>query len=179
MTVVAPADGGCRCLVDALTPVWGEEPQVVIVLVDGATEQAAATVAAVEGAARAVTGADHGRVVVVAPVPVPQPGGTTRHGAVAGLLGGQVRALAVQLAPGATANAVLHGPVADVDRCGPACAAGTDDERAVAEAQAVTGRLVSLEEVLANVAFLASADAAYVSGTVLTVDGGVNIGRHA
>ncbi|MFJ8660455.1 SDR family NAD(P)-dependent oxidoreductase [Streptomyces sp. NPDC093795] len=78
-----------------------------------------------------------------------------------------VRQLAVEYGPDVRFNSVLPGPILtevwnDVDEEG---------RRLSAEATALA-RLGRPEEVAAAVAFLASADAAYITGTNLVVDGG-------
>ena len=82
---------------------------------------------------------------------------------------GYTRGWARDLGPkGITVNTVQPGPI-DTDM-NPA-----SGERAGAQAGATAlGRYGKPEEVAAAVAFLASPDAAYITGTTLTVDGGFN-----
>jgi 3-oxoacyl-[acyl-carrier protein] reductase len=82
---------------------------------------------------------------------------------------GYTRGWARDLGPkGITVNTVQPGPI-DTDM-NPA-----DGERAGVQAAATAlGRYGKPEEVAAAVAFLASPDAAYITGTTLTVDGGFN-----
>jgi NAD(P)-dependent dehydrogenase (short-subunit alcohol dehydrogenase family) len=55
-------------------------------------------------------------------------------------------------------------------------AATPDDARAVLAAQVPVGRIGTPDEVAAAVTFLASEAAAYVTGAVLPVDGGLGMG---
>lgn len=109
-----------------------------------------------------------GSVVVVSSVHalVGLPG----HPAYAAAKGGLValaRQLAVEYGPALRVNSVLPGPImtAAWDRVPEA-----DRERSVAET--IAGRFGTPAEVAAVVAFLASSDAAYVTGASLVVDGG-------
>jgi 3-oxoacyl-[acyl-carrier protein] reductase len=72
---------------------------------------------------------------------------------------------------GITANVVAPGPI-DTDML----AALPDDARAAMAAQVPVGRIGSVDEVAAAVTFLASEAAAYVTGAVLPVDGGLGMG---
>lgn len=84
---------------------------------------------------------------------------------------GLVRAMALELAPaGVRVNGVAPGPVAT-----PMTAeAAADPERAAAlTAQIPLGRLGTAAEIAAAIRFLLADDAAFVTGHVLTVDGGV------
>lgn len=112
--------------------------------------------------------ARRGSVVVVSSVHalVGLPG----HPAYAAAKGGLValgRQLAVEYGPQVRVNCVLPGPIrtAAWDRVPPA-----DQERSVA--QTVAGRFGEPAEVAAAVAFLASSEAGYITGTSLVVDGG-------
>lgn len=122
-----------------------------------------------------------GRIVMVESVAVKQPidnlllSNALRLG-VAGL----AKSLANELAPAAiTVNVVCPG-MTDTDRlrslnAATARASGRSEEEVAAErARTIPlGRLGRPEEVGAMIAFLASARAAYVTGTVIPVDGGV------
>jgi 3-oxoacyl-[acyl-carrier protein] reductase len=90
----------------------------------------------------------------------------------AGLIG-LARSLARELGPqGITANVVAPGLI-DTDM-----AAGLSPERRDAIVGAVPlGRTADAEEVAGAVAFLAGPDAAYITGAVLPVDGGLGMGH--
>jgi 3-oxoacyl-[acyl-carrier protein] reductase len=71
-----------------------------------------------------------------------------------------------------TANVVAPGPVA-TDML-----AALSEDRVATLTQAVPlGRLASPEEVAGTIAFLASPDAAYITGAVIPVDGGLGMGH--
>jgi 3-oxoacyl-[acyl-carrier protein] reductase len=90
----------------------------------------------------------------------------------AGLVG-MARSLARELAPrNITANVVAPGPITT-----DMTAALTDDQRAALVDAVPLARAGTPEEVAAAVVFLASPEAAYITGAVLPVDGGLGMGH--
>lgn len=71
-----------------------------------------------------------------------------------------------------TANVVAPGPVAT-----DMLAALSDDRISALKHAVPLGRLASPEEVAGTIVFLASADAAYITGAVIPVDGGLGMGH--
>jgi 3-oxoacyl-[acyl-carrier protein] reductase len=99
-------------------------------------------------------------------------GGQVNYAASKAGLVGFARSLARELAPRSiTVNVVSPGPI-DTDML----AAVDDDRRNLLTAVVPLGRIGQPEEVAAAVRFLASDDAAYVTGAVLPVDGGLGMG---
>ena len=90
----------------------------------------------------------------------------------AGLIG-LARSIARELGSRSiTANVVAPGPVA-TDML-----AALSEDRVATLTQAVPlGRLASPEEVAGTIAFLASPDAAYITGAIIPVDGGLGMGH--
>jgi NAD(P)-dependent dehydrogenase (short-subunit alcohol dehydrogenase family) len=100
------------------------------------------------------------------------PGMAAYAAAKAGVVG-LVKALAAELGPHAIrVNAVLPGATDT-----PALTAKTDDERRWVAGLHALGRIASADEVARAALYLASDDAAFVTGTGLLVDGGVSIKR--
>lgn len=112
-----------------------------------------------------------GRVIFVASVLAAN---GSRHGAhyaaaKAGVLG-LTRSLARELAPTITVNAVAPGSI-DTD----ILASDTPEQRAARGAAIPLGRVGRPEEVAEAIAFLASAEASYLTGATLHVNGGLRM----
>ena len=100
-------------------------------------------------------------------------GGQANYAASKAGLVGLARSLASELGTRSiTVNVVAPGFV-DTDMT----AALPDDKKAAILAGVPLGRYASAEEVAATVAFLASGDAAYITGAVIPVDGGLGMGH--
>ncbi|MFE4369157.1 SDR family NAD(P)-dependent oxidoreductase [Streptomyces sp. NPDC056835] len=103
--------------------------------------------------------------------------GVPGHPAYAAAKGGLcalVRQLAVEYGPLVRFNAVLPGPILT------AAWDDVDEEGRLLSARATAlGRLGRPEEVAAAVAFLASDEASYITGTTLTVDGGWTVKKES
>lgn len=114
-----------------------------------------------------------GRIVVVSSVGayIGAPGQANYAASKAGLIG-LTRSIAREYGPrGITANVVAPGPI-DTDMLATLPA----DARAVMAQQVPVGRIGHADEVAATVAFLASDPAAYITGAVVPVDGGLGMG---
>ncbi len=96
-----------------------------------------------------------------------------RHPAYAAAKGGVLaltRQLAVEYGPAVRVNAVIPGPILT-----PTWDGADDAMMAATAAGTALGRLGTAEECAGAIAFLASADAAYITGAQLVVDGGQTI----
>lgn len=114
-----------------------------------------------------------GRIVVVSSVGayIGAPGQANYAASKAGLIG-LTRSIAREYGPrGITANVVAPGPI-DTDML----ATMPDDKRAALGAQVPVGRIGTPTEVAAAVTFLASEPAAFITGAVVPVDGGIGMG---
>ncbi len=125
-------------------------------------------------AARAMLRARWGRLIFVSSVvaAMGQAGQVNYAASKAGLVG-MARSLARELASRSiTVNVVAPGPV-DTDMFGQL----TDEQRSAIADAVPLGRVATPAEVADAIAFLASDQAAYVTGVVLAVDGGLSMGN--
>ena len=114
-----------------------------------------------------------GRIITVSSVGayIGAPGQANYAASKAGLIG-LTRSIAREYGPrGITANVVAPGPI-DTDML----TGMPEDKRALLGAQVPVGRIGTVTEVAAAVAFLASEPAAYITGAVVPVDGGLGMG---
>ena len=125
-------------------------------------------------AAQGMLRARKGRIVLVSSVvAMLGSGGQTNYAASKAGLVGFARSLARELGSrGITVNVVAPGPV-DTDMT----AALSPERMAELVAPVPLGRVATPDEVAGVVAFLASADAAYVTGAIVPVDGGLGMGH--
>jgi len=118
---------------------------------------------------------DGGRVVVLSSVAALRGSGGGPYGAMKAALHGWVYDLARQLGPhGGTANAVAPGFVPDTEFWAGRLTDGSRRERA---AQALVGREGTPGEVASLIAWLLGPDGGWVTGQVLSPNGGVVLGR--
>lgn len=114
-----------------------------------------------------------GRIIVVSSVGayIGAPGQANYAASKAGLIG-LTRSIAREYGPrGITANVVAPGPIAT-----DMLASMPDDKLAALSGQIPVGRIGTTDEVAAAVTFLASEQAAFITGAVLPVDGGIGMG---
>jgi 3-oxoacyl-[acyl-carrier protein] reductase len=112
----------------------------------------------------------HGRVILTSSITGPITGfpGWSHYGATKAAQLGFLRTACIELAPmGITVNAVLPGNVVSegLDELGP-------EYRAAMEASIPLGRLGRVEEIGAAALFLATDEAAYITGQTIVIDGG-------
>ncbi|MBM3521802.1 MAG: SDR family oxidoreductase [Alphaproteobacteria bacterium] len=125
-------------------------------------------------AARGMAERGHGRIVMISSVNqwTPNPGLVAYASAKAGVMQ-LARSLALELAPrGVTVNLVAPGTIeTDFNRA----ALGEPEYRRQKTAFIPAGRLGTPVDVAAAVVFLASDQAGYITGTTITVDGGLEL----
>jgi NAD(P)-dependent dehydrogenase (short-subunit alcohol dehydrogenase family) len=125
-------------------------------------------------AAQGMLRARRGRIILVSSVVgmLGSPGQANYAAAKAGMVG-FARSLARELASrNITVNVVAPGPV-ETDMT----AALADKRIAELTAAVPLGRMATPDEIAGAVAFLASAEAAYITGAVIPVDGGMGMGH--
>ena len=128
----------------------------------------------VKRAARGLVKARSGRIVLMSSVVglLGSAGQANYAASKAGLVG-LARSIARELGSRAiTVNVVAPGPVAT-----DMTAALGDDRLAALTEMVPLGRMADPDEIAGVVAFLASADAAYITGAVIPVDGGLGMGH--
>jgi 2-hydroxycyclohexanecarboxyl-CoA dehydrogenase len=123
----------------------------------------------------AMISAGTGRIVSLSSVSAQRGGGTyskVAYSAAKGAVIGFSRALARELAPhGITVNAVAPGPI-DTDIMGGTL---TDERKARMSADVPLGRVGTVSEVAALVAFLFSPDAGYITAATYDINGGLQV----
>lgn len=125
-------------------------------------------------AAKGMLRLKRGRIILISSVVglLGSPGQVNYAASKAGLVG-MARSLARELGPrGITTNVVAPGYV-DTDMT----AVLTDEQKAAIRGQVPLGRYARPEEVAGTVTWLASETAAYVTGAVIPVDGGLGMGH--
>jgi NAD(P)-dependent dehydrogenase (short-subunit alcohol dehydrogenase family) len=129
---------------------------------------------AAQEAARVMVAQGCGRIVNMASVAARiAHGGQTAYAVSKAGIEAMTRAMAFELAPfGIQVNAVAPGTIATPFSIG----ALSEDARARRVSRIPAGRFGDAAEVAACIAFLASPDASYLSGTVVTIDGGLITG---
>jgi len=125
-------------------------------------------------AARGMLKARKGRIILMSSVVglLGQAGQSNYAASKAGLVG-LARSVARELGSRSiTVNVVAPGPVAT-----DMTAALSDDQLAAITSVVPLGRMAEPDEIAGVVAFLAGPDAAYISGAVIPVDGGLGMGH--
>lgn len=125
-------------------------------------------------AAKGMLRLKRGRIILISSVVglLGSPGQVNYAASKAGMVG-MARSLARELGPrGITTNVVAPGYV-DTDMT----AVLTDEQKAAIRGQVPLGRYARPEEVAGTVTWLASDAAAYVTGAVIPVDGGLGMGH--
>jgi 3-oxoacyl-[acyl-carrier protein] reductase len=117
----------------------------------------------------------YGRIVSISSLSGGHIGWSGKLSAYAASKGGVVgftRSAAIDLAPkGVTMNAIAPGMI----DTGAPQAANTEEELEAAVAMTPVGRMGEPEEIAATVVFLASEEAAYITGATVVVDGGYSL----
>lgn len=130
------------------------------------------------GAFRHSMAAQNGSVVVVSSVHArATTGGITAYATTKAALEGWVRSAALDLGPDVRVNAIAPGAVDTAklregfDRWGPEVA---DGRRAILRERTALGRIADPLEIAEVVGFLLGAQSAFMTGSVLTIDGGAS-----